>query len=280
MEYQKYTVFVNSCDAFDDCWGPFFFFLQKFWPTVPCPVVLNTESRTFSNSPVKVVSTSLNEVLYRDELTWSECLYYGLDYVKTPLVLYLQEDYFLTEPVQHALIGQLADQMLSSPEIACIGLSPYASPGPFVSCDYSNLIEIARNAKYRISLQASLWRVERLRWYLRFHENAWMFELFGTERSKRTSDLFLRVGKDAREKGGVEPIDYIFTGITKGMWHHAVPEFFRKNGVSEVDFSRRGMYRQKSRFLGRLETLSKLLERPSATLKSLFELMLTSKSSR
>jgi hypothetical protein len=41
------TIIVNSCDAYDDTWYPFFKLLKKYWPNCKFPIVLNTETKKF-----------------------------------------------------------------------------------------------------------------------------------------------------------------------------------------------------------------------------------------
>src|SRR5437899_7727180 len=100
-------------------------------------------------------------------LTWSECLARALSEIKTPLVLYMQEDYFLERPVDMPLILDLVEIMRADPGIKHIGLTHFGSEGPSQPTKDPRLWEISQRARYRISAQAALWRVETLRSYLR-----------------------------------------------------------------------------------------------------------------
>jgi hypothetical protein len=118
---------------------------------------------------------------------------------------------------------------------------------------------IRREARYRISTQAGLWRVDAMKSYLRPEENGWMFEIFGTWRASRRDELFLCADHDP-ERGG-PAIDYLHTGIVKGRWLRGIQKTFEDNGIN-IDYSQRGFYAPKHVLLHKLEVGSRLLERP------------------
>lgn len=261
-----YSVFVNTSDGFDDCWPPFFKLLKKYWPECTAPIYLNTEKKTYQHPDVQINCTQVQGNA-TTRLTWSECLQTGLSILETPLVLYLQEDYFVHQPVLHARIQQATKHMLENPEILHIGLTKHGSHGPFGDYPIKGLKTIDPKARYRISTQAGLWRVDALKSYLRSCENGWMFEIYGTWRSHRRTECFLTAQCDANFGG--PPIDYLHTGIIKGQWLAQMPDVF-KNSDIYVDFSKRGFYHQKNTLLRKVETASRLLQHPIYFLKQLF----------
>ena len=42
------TVLVNSCDEYSEIWDVFFTLFKKYWPQCEYPIVLNTESKSYS----------------------------------------------------------------------------------------------------------------------------------------------------------------------------------------------------------------------------------------
>lgn len=259
-----FTVLINSCDAFEDCWPPFFSLFHKYWPECDAPILLNTESKAWSFPGADVHATRVQARCGR-RLTWSECLLLALDQVTTPLVLYMQEDYFLHRPVHDALVRNAAGFMLQHPDIKHIGLSRHGSLGPYAAHPSGWLLTIGPRARYRISTQAGLWRVDTLRSYLRSRENGWMFEILGTVRAWRRHDTFLVV--DYSTPLGA-PIEYIHTGIIKGAWHPGIPAIFSANGLS-MDFSRRGFYVEKPALRRKLETARRLAGDPIGVLRGI-----------
>lgn len=259
-----YTLLVNSSDGFADCWEPFFRLLDIYWPDRDCPVLLNTERSRYDR--VGVESSQINRDVPR-RLSWSECLIGAVAQVRTPLLLYVQEDYFLEQPVDTSRLADAAALMLDRPAIGHIGLSRdnYRGPHePWTEARDDAFVKVHRRARYRISTQAGLWRPETLLSYLDPSESGWMFEIFGTRRAWRRDDLFLTVNAD--EHGPI--IDYTPTGIMKGRWHHAMPALFARHGIT-MDFDRRGFYEPLPGPLRRWAVARKLLENPARAWRAL-----------
>lgn len=263
---EAFTILVNTSDGFHDCWVPFFTLLERYWPECPAPVLLNTERAAWPGGPAKVQCTQVQRA-HEPRLSWSTCLDRALATVRTPLVLYMQEDYFLEAPVDTAHVELLAALMLQETSIRHIGLTAFGSGGPFRPSCWDGLWEIPQHAPYRLSTQAGLWRVDTLRSHLRPEENGWMFEIFGTRRAWQRPELFLTVDRK-RYAGRAAPIPYSHAGVIKGRWHPTVPSLFGSHGI-EVDFSRRGFFVPKPRWLERLVTARKLLARPGTAFAGL-----------
>ena len=263
---KDYSVLINSCDSFEDCWEPFFKLFLKYWPDCDGKLLLNTELKKWTCDYAEIQCTQVqNEVTRR--LAWSACLIRALDQVDTPLVLYLQEDYFLHQKVRSDVIRKAVKYMIDNPNVKHIGLTKHGSHGPFFKTDQDWLSLIPQNARYRISTQAGLWRVDTLKSYLRTEEIGWMFEIFGTWRASRRDDTFL-CADFAPSEGGAA-IDYLHTGIIKGRWLREIKEVFEANGIS-IDYSRRGFYIPKNPYLHKFEVGSRILKRPFYLLRQYF----------
>ena len=263
---QPYTILVNTSDGFDDCWGPFFTLFKRYWPACDAPILLNTERKSaqFADLPVHCTKVQGEN---EERLTWSECLLRALDQVQTPLVMYFQEDYFLDKPADDERIRKAIAYMLEHPEVKHIGLTRHGSLGPYEPyAPVPWLQKIRQNARYRISTQAGIWRVETLRSYLRSEESGWMFEIYGTWRAHRRDETFLCLKTDQANNGPA--LDYLHTGIIKGKWLRGIKPVFEANGI-EVDYAKRGFYEPKPYLLHKFELASKLLERPWYMLKQL-----------
>jgi hypothetical protein len=264
-----FSVLVNSSDGFEDCWPPFFTLFCRYWPDCDVPVLLNTELKEWKFAGLNV---SCSQAQSRKgsvaRLTWSECLREALDQLTTPLVLYMQEDYFLERPADVGLIRDAANLMIENPRIKHVGLTHFGSEGPFKPTGDDRFWEISPRARYRISTQAALWQLETLKSYVRPWENGWMFEIFGTRRSWRKKELFLTVNRERYGSGRSPVLQYIHTGIIKGQWHRGIPDLFERHGI-ETDFAGRGFYRPKPAFIRRLHLLSTILGRPLSAARSL-----------
>jgi hypothetical protein len=234
------TILVNTSDGFEDCWAPFFKLFGRYWPDCPYPIVLNTEHKApaFAGLEVRAAQVALNEP---KRLTWSECLARCLDSIPTPYVLYLQEDYFLESEVQATFIATFLEELRAG-RADVIRLMECGGSGPWQPSANPLLWEVTQQARYRIALQAGLWRKSTLRNHLRMHESPWQLEGFGSARARRIADKVLCVNRDQFHGEGKEIFPYRPTGVVSGQWErHIVEPLFAKHGIA-MDFSRRGFY--------------------------------------
>jgi hypothetical protein len=236
------TVLVNSTDTFNDCWPPFFQLFKRYWPSCPCHVVLNTETREYFDTELQLVCSMVQarDPAGAPRLSWSDCLIRCLETISTPYVLYLQEDYFLNGPVDQAFIEQCVDVMAEH-NVPHIRLMEVDVRARYIKSGLHPLLwQIDQRANYRVSLQAGLWNVAALKDLLRSGESAWDFERRGTVRAMSKPDRFLCQSLDHFNQRGHYPIPYQPTGIVKGKWYaRAVVDLFAANGI-HVDYSKRG----------------------------------------
>src|SRR5579859_232901 len=106
----SYCVLVSSCDAYADCWEPFFTLLSRYWPSLDQPLYLNTETKAFAFPGLRIVSSRVG-LEARHPLSWSERLRRCLDLFPCDIVLYLQDDYLLKDRVDGQEILRLAELM-------------------------------------------------------------------------------------------------------------------------------------------------------------------------
>jgi hypothetical protein len=241
--------------------------LESYWPDCRAPVLLNTETHEFQWPGLALTAARVARDSFV-RLTWSQALLRCLEQVQTRLVLYVQEDYFLSGPVDTRLIDEFA-ALMQERGVATIQITPFGSDGPFHPFAHPLLCEIDRRAPYRIALQAALWDTRTLKSYLRPHENAWQFEMLGTLRARRIPDAFLALDRRLFQSGGREVFPYVKTGIIKGQWYApAVVDLFQKHAI-DMDFSRRGFFVERSRTVERCRTLARILGHPADLVRSL-----------
>jgi hypothetical protein len=238
------TVLVNSTDTFNDCWPAFFQLFKQYWPSCPCPVLLNTETREYTDTELQLVCSKVqaDDPAGSPPLSWSDCLIRCLDVVRTPLVLYLQEDYFLNGLVDQSFVAECVGVMVEHnvPHIRLMEVDIRARYHK--TALHPLLRQIDQRANYRVSLQAGLWSVAALKGLLRSGESAWTFERRGSVRAMSTPDVFLCQSLDHFNHRGRYPVPYQPTGIVRGKWYApAVVELFAAHGIS-VDYSQRGFH--------------------------------------
>ena len=234
------TIFVNTSDNFEDCWIPFFTLFQKYWPECPYPIVLNTETKDFHFEGLDIQCSKV-AVGESRRLTWSECLARSLDAIDTPYILYLQEDFFLEAPVKQVQLDVFLAEIRAG-RADVIRLLECGGAGPWHPTENPLLWAVDQKAKYRIALQAALWRKSSLRAHIRLHESPWQLEIFGSVRAWRKPEKVLCVNRDLFSKPGAEIFPYQATGVVSGQWERSIVEpLFANHGIS-MDFSRRGFY--------------------------------------
>ncbi len=211
------AVVVSSCDAFFDCWRPFAFFFRKHWPTCPFPVYLIVNELDLRSEFIQPLRVGQDE-------GWATSMKLALAQIDTPYILYLQEDYLLTAPVDEE---QLARDFASALE---------QDADSFSFCDLS-LLEpdfgqtpgrfglVAPDSNGRTRLQATLWKRDAFASILHPGENAWEMEARG---SGRTRDL--RIFSYGIHEA--PPITYLMSGIVRGLWTPAALALCQANHLT------------------------------------------------
>lgn len=251
----NYSILINTCDKFEDCWDPFFKLFKLYWSDCRGTVYLNTEYKDYSYPGLSVVPVKgcVGKSFKGKFATWSSCLKWALDKMDSDIVLYMQEDYFLKAPVKNDLVEKYVKLMYEHPDVKCIHLTDQAVRTR-VKSEFENLDIVEFNQRYRVSCQAALWRREELYALIREYEDAWRFEEFGSQRSAVMKSKYLCVSRDFVKLNQFEIIPYIFTGIVQGRWYEETVPLFEKHGI-EMDFTKRGMLKDapKKPFLKRVK---------------------------
>lgn len=227
----KTAILITSCDAFEDCWGPYAHGLHKYWPDCPFPVFLITNEKTFSDP-------SITSLRISPDRGWARNLRQAMDAVDAEILLYSHEDFWLSALVDTAEILDFAEHVAAG-RADYIRLYPAPGPDRPFAAD-PRLGVLADNAPYRTSLQTALWRKSVLQDLLRDDESCWGFELDGTPRSRNYGERFLCVQTKKAAPGRNRPIGlhYVCTAINKGRWATEAVDYANREGL-EIDFSNR-----------------------------------------
>ena len=263
LEQSLLTIFVNTSDNFEDCWDPFFRLFEKYWPGCPYPIVLNTETKDYSYPGLNIRCSKVSEGEQR-RLGWSECLIRALDKIQTPYILYLQEDYFLEAPVKDVVVKKLLEEMMSGKaEVIQLQQASQLNRRPDDSQDL--ILEVSQKAKWRLSLQAAIWKKAILRSQVRVHEDPWQFESYGALRSRRMKERIYSINGALFNGLENEVFPYKVTGVIGGKWvGEIVQPLFSKHDIN-MDFSKRGFYEE-----GRRKKRKPFIIRLVDRLRSLF----------
>jgi hypothetical protein len=243
IHQMNYSILVNTCDKFEDCWEPFFKLFSIFWPDYKGTIYLNTEYKDYSYEGLNIIpikGAEKHAVPKNKRATWSQCLKWALEEIDTDIVLYMQEDYFLKDTVKNDWINYFKDYMEQYSEIPCIQLTNSGIPSVEKS-SHKFLNTSNPNHFSYLSCQASFWRKNVLLSLIREHETAWNFEWWGSKRAKYFGYDFLTVDPIWLNSEIQGIIPYITTGIIGGKWYKPVVDVFQQQNI-HMDFSVRGFY--------------------------------------
>ncbi|MDP2193148.1 MAG: hypothetical protein Q8K36_01285 [Alphaproteobacteria bacterium] len=220
IDFSDLTIIVNSCDKYEELWQPFFKLLLKHWPALSdgnIPIILITNGKQFDHPNVSVFYN-------KNEKTWSETFMKALEQVKTKYILYLQDDYFMTD----INVQRLSDilKIMKQHNAAYVQLygttnEPKKKPVPGIdNLAYKNKFE-----EYRAALQAAFWEVNVFKHLLNVDENIWHFEVFGSTRSQGIFAPFMTITADP-------PLSY----LNMAAQGHLLPEYLKtikeKEGIA------------------------------------------------
>jgi len=249
--HSNFSIIVNTTDSFEDCWLPFFKLFKKYWPEYSGRIYLNTETKEFKYEGLNIISVKSGLI----NQPWSECLQYAINQIEGEYFIYMQEDYFLNNKVNHKSITELYE-LFENNKFDCLHLTDQCTKGPFdISTVNKNLWEIKKGADYRVSTQAAFWRKGSILEIIRPWESGWDFEKFGTIRSCKSTNKIMCVNQNAYQKDINELIPYVFTGIIKGKWKQEVVPLFKENQI-EIVYKNRGLVEKKDgvRVLSKVNT--------------------------
>lgn len=169
---------MSSCDAYSDLWNPFFYYLKKNWPEFNLKVYIITESKDFSYDGFDITMLHCNTKL------WSKRHMYALNSIKEQFVLYMLDDFWLSEKVDDMNIVKLFNYIYNDPKMGylsfirhCTSRSRPVIVAHSKSCIYQGLRESTKGMPYRINTQAGFWRKSFFLKTFKEHENAWQYEL-------------------------------------------------------------------------------------------------------
>ncbi|CAG1004262.1 hypothetical protein ANRL4_03430 [Anaerolineae bacterium] len=239
-ESLRYTLLICTCDAYEDAWGPLFTLFRKYWPGLDVPIVLNTETKTYECPGYTIRCPRLYKGYpHPSIIPWSRRLRETLTQaVNTELVMLFLDDFYLCSPVDETRLDICLHLIEDNPKIANVELFP--CPPPFTpTAEYPWLVKRDKSAPYLFSLQAGLWRRQRLLHFLRDHESPWYFERWGSLRGRRYPDDFYAIAaNDAHDV--IFDYDPTKHGLTGGRWRPETGSLFVKEGIN-LDLTVRGM---------------------------------------
>jgi len=219
-------VLVSTFDQYADTWNPWCHGFRKYWPGCPWPVVFVTN---------ELDPPCGNAVKVGIEKNWSETTHLALGQIDVPVVLKILEDQWLYAPVDVGALCDFAAIVLDG-GANHIRLCP-TGQGAASAFERDQRLFVLANAPYKVSNQASFWRVETLKSLLVPGETSGDFEWYGSMRA------FGQPGFLCVRQFGCLPYvhptspDWAQEAVHRGYWTDAAKEYAWREGL-EIDFTK------------------------------------------
>lgn len=223
----RVTVVVNSCDAYSDVLKIFFKALDEYWPELPFPVIVNTES-----SPILKCNQA-----EKKKKPWGARIIDVLKSIKTEYVIMVFDDFILEDYVDIEKIYSALDVLKNDINSSVFYLNAACvkdhKDDPLF--DYRLLKD---GVDYRLNSVPSIWKRKDLIGFTGSLDNPWSWEIFGSFRTFNKNKNFYSASSQAKnifiynyKKGGA---------IYRGKWvRDVVQPLINKYGL-DIDLNERG----------------------------------------
>lgn len=229
------SVLINTCDKYEDAWYPFFELVKKYWSNCTYKFYLNTEKKEYNHNDIEL--TVLNQLgdANISSIRWGERLKSSLNYIDTPFVILLLEDFFLQDFVDFLELENCIKMMEQDENLVAIYFKRIKGFTESYS-ENSNYFIMNENKKYKVNLQAGIWRKSELQKLIYRDDSPWSIEENGQNRIENTKMKFLcsKKGTHSSCKDCVFPYltdRKLGYGIWRGKWMWKNNKLLNRNGI-------------------------------------------------
>ncbi len=214
----------STCPKYRSLAAGFFYFWKKYFPHYIGPVFVTDSSS---------ISDKINNYLWQlpekyENLSFSTRLIRTLRHIKSEFVLFTLDDFWLSAPIDEKLLDEAIKVMIGNKKIAYFNLAEckFGNRHP----DSTLATRMPRKAEYRVSTQMGIWRTKALLKLLRRGESAWLFETYGTKRSRLSNWIYLCLSENA-----TPCFRYNYGGVIwRGSFNAAGLKQSRQNGLEGI----------------------------------------------
>ena len=234
-------VVVVSCDSYSDAWKPFETCFKKFWSDCEYNCYLVNNEKKTGIDGFSIINTG-------PEISWSRKVREALGKIEEDYILFLLEDYFLTQHIENKMILEDAEFLQSHNA----GYLSYFPVKGMESSEKKGIAVITEDNIYGKVLQPSLWKKDYLMQCLYDDDfSAWEFE-----NRQKISNSKRVLGIDYCTS--YFPIKWV-NGILQGKWFGPSINYLKKIDI-DIDTSTREIlpwfatkkYQIKSKLFGKL----------------------------
>lgn len=217
----KMSIFVLSCDKYEDVWDNFFAIKDKFWPDCNFKWYLVTESKQYHRKDVTTINASGN---------WSTRYRKAVEFVDTPYICSFLDDYFIVSPVDNQRINNLVD-FLTIHKVSYLNLDDgfnHIQKTPNLQHFSEDIVVIPAHMKYGVDTAGAIWDRNYLLEKLGNGDySAWQFELDRCIEADSEAGLNGTLLLDQKQSLNISKIPVII----QGAYYPPALEDFKKRGV-------------------------------------------------
>jgi hypothetical protein len=191
----KYRVLVMTSDKYLPALLPFAYLFNKYWKPNP-QVIVSGFTRPDFELPDNFEFVSVGEFADYPVNRWTNALYKTAQMVKDEVAVLMLEDYWLTRPVNVAVVDIMYDYMMQFRNVIKVDLRTdrlYAAHAnlEYGHAGYVDLVKSMPGSPYHLSLMTGLWRMEHLISVIEPNWTPWDVEIVGTTRLSHRQDLLV-----------------------------------------------------------------------------------------
>lgn len=226
MKPPKVAIMITSCDAYQDCWRPIIYSLDKYWPDCEFPryIVTNYKDENLPNTKFVKIGD--------DHRSWCNLARMGMEAIPEEYVIYFQDDYWLNMRVDNEAIKKhvqyfeennldflkIYDDMPRDNHR--IGNSDYCWNNPDI--------------RYSINTAIAIWRKSTISKLMIQDWDGWQFERqiipYIAEHHIQIKSQTLHSSVVAEK--GINTIPG--NAIVRGVWTYSAVDFLKENGMEDV----------------------------------------------
>ena len=230
-----------SHSSYNDIWEMYFKQFNKYFPEIQQYMFIDKYCDTIPSSCKQLINNP-NEKYYKRFIE-------GLQGVKEPNVIYMQEDFILYDSVDIEHLSKVNDFLINSSYDFVRLIKSGVEGGETVSKELS-IFEIPNNCRYVFSHQATIWKKEKLKKLYEFFRPSQLrdSELYGTiacvSKGIKGCYVYQNEPKRGREHYDSKIFPYVSTAVRAGKWDLSCYKNILNNLFEEykIDSRARGIY--------------------------------------
>lgn len=220
----KVAIVVSSCDAFQECWEPFIYSINKYWADCPWDVYMISNYKS-------IESDKVNFILVGEDKGWASNLKKAISQIDADYIMYLQEDYFLEVKVNTIEINT---HFVYCKENNIDYLRLF---GPFfddLAIEGTTYAYSPKSKRYRLCLRNAIWDKKSLDSILIEGNTGWQFEWNiekYIDKNKIVINSLVLQSQYYPDKAIGSLGD---TAVHKGMWTQSGYDYLKTHGFNDI----------------------------------------------